>query len=66
MTSAYAGAPGAAFRTDGLGLERWLARTGFGLSHTLDNGTEVSLRYDAEARSGFTNQGAQLKARWAF
>lgn len=66
MTSVYAGAPGAAFRTEGLDLEPWLARAGLGLSHTLDNGTEVSLRYDAEARSGFTNQGAQVKARWAF
>lgn len=66
MTSIYAGAPGAAFRTEGLDLEPWLARAGLGLSHTLDNGTEVSLRYDAEARSGFTNQGAQIKARWAF
>lgn len=66
MTSTYAGASGAAFRTDGLELEPWLASAGIGLSHTLDNGTEVSLRYDAEARSGFNNQGAQLKARWAF
>lgn len=66
MTSTYAGAPGTAFRTEGLDLEPWLARAGLGLSHTLDNGTEVSLRYDAEARSGFTNQGAQIKARWAF
>lgn len=66
MTSTYAGAPGAAFRTDGLDLEPWLARAGLGLSHTLNNGTEVSLRYDAEARSGFINQGAQVKARWAF
>lgn len=66
MTSIYAGAPGAAFRTNGLDLEPWLARAGLGLSHTLDNGTQVSLRYDAEARSGFINQGAQIKARWAF
>lgn len=66
MTSTYAGASGAAFRTDGLELEPWLASAGIGLSHMLDNGTEVSLRYDAEARSGFNNQGAQLKARWAF
>jgi len=66
MTSTYVGAPGAAFRTDGLELEPWLARAGLGLSHTLDSGTEVSLRYDAEARSGFTSQGAQVKARWAF
>lgn len=66
ITSLYAGAPGAAFKTPGMEMEPWLARMGLGLTHTLDNGTEVSLRYDAEARSGFTNQGASLKARWAF
>ncbi|PSS57033.1 autotransporter domain-containing protein [Pseudomonas sp. BBP2017] len=66
ITSLYAGAPGAAFKTPGMEMEPWLARAGLGLTHTLDNGTEVSLRYDAEARSGFTNQGASLKARWAF
>ncbi|WP_192982101.1 autotransporter domain-containing protein [Pseudomonas sp. EggHat1] len=66
ITSTYAGAPGAAFRTQGLDLEPWLARAGLGLIHTLSGGTEVSLRYDAEARSDFTNQGASVKARWAF
>lgn len=66
ITSTYAGAPGAAFRTQGLDLEPWLARAGLGLTHTLSGGTEVSLRYDAEARSDFTNQGASVKARWAF
>lgn len=66
ITSTYAGASGAAFKTPGLDLEPWLARAGLGLSHTLASGTEVSLRYDAEARSDFTNQGASLKARWAF
>jgi outer membrane autotransporter protein len=66
ITSTYAGASSAAFKTPGLDLEPWLARAGLGLSHTLASGTEVSLRYDAEARSDFTNQGASLKARWAF
>lgn len=66
ITSTYAGASGAAFKTPGLNLEPWLARAGLGLSHTLASGTEVSLRYDAETRSDFTNQGASLKARWAF
>ncbi len=66
ITSTYAGAPGAAFRTQGMDLEPWLARAGLGLTHTLSGGTEVSLRYDAEARSDFTNQGASVKARWAF
>lgn len=66
ITSTYAGAPGAAFKTPGMDMEPWLARTGLGLTHTLAGGTEVSLRYDAEVRSDFTNQGASLKARWAF
>lgn len=66
ITSSYAGAPGAAFHTRGMDLEPWLARAGLGLTHTLDNGSEIGLRYDAELRSGFTNQGASVKARWAF
>ncbi|MBA4288709.1 MAG: hypothetical protein C0439_07010 [Pseudomonas sp.] len=66
IASTYAGAPGATFKTTGMDLEPWLARAGLGLSHTLPGGTEVSLRYDAEVRSDFTNQGASLKARWAF
>jgi uncharacterized protein with beta-barrel porin domain len=66
ITSTYAGAPGAAFKTPGMDMEPWLARAGLGLTHTLANGTEVGLRYDAEARSDFTNQGASIKARWAF
>lgn len=66
ITSAYAGAPGATFSTPGMDMEPWLARAGLGLTHNLANGTEVNLRYDAEARSGFTNQGASLKLRWAF
>ncbi|MFG0379663.1 autotransporter domain-containing protein [Pseudomonas sp. zbq_18] len=66
ITSTYAGSPGAAFKTPGMDMEPWVARAGLGLSHTMANGTEVSLRYDAEARSDFTNQGASFKARWAF
>ncbi|UUY07790.1 autotransporter domain-containing protein [Pseudomonas sp. J452] len=66
ITSSYAGAAGAAFTTHGLDPEPWRGHAGLGLSHTLDNGTEVSLRYDAESRSDFLNQGASVKARWAF
>ena len=66
ITSTYAGASAAAFTTRGLDPSPWLGRGGLGLSHTLANGTEVSLRYDAESRSDFLNQSASLKARWAF
>ncbi|MBM7063421.1 autotransporter domain-containing protein [Pseudomonas sp. UL073] len=66
ITSAYAGSPSAAFTTRGLDPSPWLGRAGLGLTHELSDGTEVSLRYDAESRSDFLNQGASIKARWAF
>ena len=66
ITSAYAGAATAAFTTRGLDPSPWLERGGLGLTHTLDNGTEISLRYDVESRSDFLNQSAAVKARWAF
>lgn len=66
ITSAYAGAPGGVFSTRGLEPEPWIGRAGLGLSHTLNNGTEISVRYDAESRSDFVNQGASVKARWNF
>ena len=66
ITAAFAGAPGAAFTTEGLDPSPWLARAGVGLSHTTGNGTEITLRYDAEHRSDFLNQTASIKARWAF
>ena len=66
ITSAYAGAPGATFKTPGMEMERWVARGGLGLTHALANGTEINLRYDVETRSGFLSQGASVKARWVF
>lgn len=66
ISSAYAGSPTAVFTTRGLNPSPWLGRAGLGLSHTLDNGTEVSLHYDAESRSDYLAQGASIKARWAF
>ncbi|WP_082133624.1 autotransporter outer membrane beta-barrel domain-containing protein [Vogesella sp. EB] len=66
ITATFAGAPGAAFTTYGLDAEPWSARAGVGLTHTTANGTEITLRYDAEHREAFLNQTASLKARWAF
>ena len=54
------------FTTYGLDAEPWSARAGVGLTHTTANGTEITLRYDAEHREAFLNQTASLKARWAF
>lgn len=66
ITSAYAGAPGAAFATKGLDLDPWLLRAGVGLTHVVDNGTEISLRYEAEKRNDFLNQTASVRVRWVF
>lgn len=66
ITSLYAGDPGAGFTSHGADPSPWRTRAGVGLTHDLANGTQVSLRYDAESRSDFLNQGASVKARWAF
>lgn len=66
ISSTYAGSPTAAFTTRGVDPSPWLGRAGLGLTHTLDNGTEVSVNYDAESRSDYLNQGASVKLRWAF
>ncbi|MBI3431285.1 MAG: autotransporter domain-containing protein [Hydrogenophilales bacterium] len=66
ITATFAGAPGASFVTYGIDPSPWIGRAGLGIVHTLQSGMEVSARYDGEAREGFTNQTASLKARWAF
>jgi outer membrane autotransporter protein len=66
ITAAFAGAPGASFVTNGLDPSPWIGRGGLGLVHDLKNSTEITARYDVEARENFTNQTASIKARWAF
>lgn len=66
ITAAYAGAPGAAFTTQGLDRGPWLAHAGLGLVHQLPGGAELTVRYDAEHRSDLLNQTASVKARWSF
>jgi outer membrane autotransporter protein len=66
ITSAFAGAPNATFVTYGIRPEAWQATAGMGLLHQMQNGTELSVRYDAEYKTGFLNQTASLKARWMF
>ncbi|RJG05296.1 autotransporter domain-containing protein [Noviherbaspirillum cavernae] len=66
IVAAYAGAPEAAFATYGTDKTPWSVRGGLGLTRKTAGGTEITLRYDAEGRSGFLNQTASLKARWAF
>lgn len=66
VTSVFAGAPGASFTTYGLKPSPWIGSAGFGFVHNTQDGTEITLRLDAEFRDDFLNKSASLKARWAF
>lgn len=66
ITASFAGASSAAFTTYGLDPDPWTARAGLGITHITSQGTEITLRYDAEHREAFLNQTASLKARWSF
>jgi len=65
IVSSFAGG-GPAFTTTGRDATPWLARAGLGLVATTQSGVEISMRYDIEGRSGFTNQTASAKLRVAF
>lgn len=64
VTSAFAAEPGVGFTTRGLDSSPWSQRGGLGLSHSTEQGVEVSLRYDTEHREGLLNQTASVKLRW--
>jgi outer membrane autotransporter protein len=67
LTSTYAGAPGQSFNTVGQSSSPWLARGGVGLSTKIaSNGTELSVNYDGEVRTDFTNQTVSLKVKMPF
>lgn len=65
LTSSYVGG-GAAFATRGLDASPWLGRAGLGLSVNATETTEITARYDLEARSDYLDQTASIKVRWAF
>ena len=65
ITAAYAGG-GAAFTTTGIKPSASLARVGFGYVHNTESGMEITARYDAEARTGFTAQTISAKLRMPF
>ncbi len=66
ITSAFAGAPGAAFVTYGVDPSPWLMRAGVGALYKTRTGVEVTGRYDTEVREKFLNQTASVKFSWAF
>lgn len=66
IIAAYAGAPDAAFATEGSNQSAWSQRAGAGLIYTTANGTEITGRYDALHREGFLSQTASVQLRWMF
>lgn len=66
ITSAFAGAPGAAFVTRGIDPSPWIGQGGLGVVYKTKSGLELAGRYDVEYRESFLNQTASIKARWVF
>lgn len=66
IVAAFAGAPDAAFATYGMDSSPWSLRAGLGIVRKTGSGMEIAARYDVENRSGFLNQTASVKVRWAF
>ncbi|HET7832008.1 MAG TPA: autotransporter domain-containing protein [Gallionella sp.] len=62
ITSSFAGG-GAAFTTAGIHPASTLVRGGLGVVTNTRNATEVTTRYDVEARDGFIAQTASIKFR---
>lgn len=66
ITAAFAGSGGGSFVTYGLDPRPWVVNAGIGAIYKTRSGLEMTGRYDTEHRSGFLNQTASLKLRWAF
>ncbi|RAM61458.1 hemagglutinin [Herbaspirillum rubrisubalbicans] len=66
LVATYAGAPGQAFAAPGTARSPWLFKAGVSYRYKLMATADITLRLDAEGRSGFINQSAALKAGWRF
>jgi len=62
----YVGAPGPGFPVPGSTRSPWLMKAGISYTVKTPYGSDVSLRYDADGRSGYLNQSAAIKASWRF
>lgn len=66
LDAAFAGAPQQRFQVNAEQSSPWLLRGGLGLVTRFDNGAEVTVNYDAQRRTDFTDQVASIKASLAF
>ncbi len=66
LNSAFAGSPGAVFKTEGLDLEPWSANLGLGVVSRLSETFELSAGYDYSTREDYDIQSVSAKLRWLF
>jgi len=66
LVATYSGAPGQSFVAAGIDHGPWLAKAGVGYTHSLENGTDISIRYEASGRDDYLSQSASVKAVWHF
>jgi uncharacterized protein with beta-barrel porin domain len=67
LTLTYASAPAQSFNTVGQSSSPWLARGGVSVSTKIaSNGTGLSVSYDGEVRTDFTNQTVSLRVNMPF
>ncbi|MDR9834948.1 autotransporter outer membrane beta-barrel domain-containing protein [Herbaspirillum huttiense] len=66
LVATYAGTPGQSFSMPGPSHSPWLVKAGVSYRFTPVEAAQISLRFDAEGRSGFINQSAAVKASWRF
>lgn len=64
--AAFAGAADQWFTVSGERASPWLTRAGVGVASTFRNGSEMSLSWDAQSRSDYTDQAATLSAKMPF
>ncbi|MGE8502486.1 MAG: autotransporter outer membrane beta-barrel domain-containing protein [Pseudomonas sp.] len=66
LVATYTGAPGQSFVAAGIDHGPWLAKAGVGYTHSLENGADISIRYEASGRNDYLAQSASIKAVWSF
>lgn len=62
LTASYVGAPGQSFVAAGIEHSPWLAKSGLGLTYSLNGGADASIRYDVSGRNDYLSQSVSLKA----
>ena len=65
LTSAFAGG-GAQFSTKGIDPDEVVYNAGLGAEFNLDNGTEITVRYEIDGREDYTDQSVSVNFRLLF